>query len=295
MRFGVPVGAALAMVTSAPLEARSASDLGSLLAPAPSVDWIEARPNNQQVIEGPFTAKSYGDFIDRSNGKPSGTTSALESYGFTGGYGKEWMQLGSSDLLVERVFQFSADSGAVSWYDAIKAGTESTSYFEGNIPGAEAIPDSFGAIIDDPKFLKQWRVDFRKSNFVFVVHADSRSHDMAAMAVHQARTEYEGAPGSSVQLTAKAPAQSWLVPVAIGTAGFVVLLAAVLLVVVLVVSQRPSVGTAVAAPIQMSPDGAYWWDGTMWHDARNDIPPSAQRSHDGAYWWDGRAWRLVGS
>lgn len=287
-------GAMLLLVVPASLEARAASDLASLLASAPSADWVEASPNNQQVIEGPFTAKSYGDFVDRVNASPSQTTSALESFGLTGGYGKEWMQLGSSDLLVERVFQFSADSGATSWYDRIKAAVGSSSDYRGTVAGTEAVPDSFGAVMDNPEFRKQWAVDFRKSNLVFVVHADSHSHDMTTLAVSQAKKEYDGAPDSNVQLTATAPAKSWLVPAAIGAGVLAVLLPVVLLVAVIMVSRRRRTRTALAAPIHMSPDGAYWWDGISWRDARTDIPALAMRSPDGYYWWDGAGWRPVG-
>lgn len=281
---------------SAPLDARSASDLSSLLAPAPSIDWIEAGASNPQVMEGPFTAKSYGDFVDRSNATPSDTASVLDSDGFTGGYGKEWLRLGSNDLLIERVFEFNADSGAATWYEDLKSGTQRQSSYQETFATA-TIPDSFGAIMKGTSIAKQWRIYFRKANFMFVVHADSRkgTGDLEGLAVGQAKKEYDGAPASTIQLAAKSPTQSWLVPVAIGTAVFVVLLAVVVLVVVLIVSRRPSLGAPVASPIHMSPDGAYWWDGIRWHDARSDIPPLAQRSPDGAYWWDGRTWRLVGS
>jgi hypothetical protein len=46
-------------------------------------------------------------------------------------------------------------------------------------------------------------------------------------------------------------------------------------------------------PVQMSPDGGWWWDGQAWRDAAHEVPPTAQRSPDGGFWWDGRAWRPV--
>lgn len=49
------------------------------------------------------------------------------------------------------------------------------------------------------------------------------------------------------------------------------------------------------ADVQMSPDGAYWWDGSAWRDTTTSAPPNAPRSPDGRHWWDGGTWRPIGS
>ena len=289
------VVAALTAVFGAAVPAGAATDLGSLLADAPGFDWREAGSNDPNVIEGPFTARSYGDFVDRSSSTPGSTTSVLQDYGFNAGYGKEWQQLGSHDLLVERVFQFDSGSGASSWYNDIKSGTESEASNQGTIPAASAIPDSFSAILKDPAFPKQWRVDFLKSNLVFVVHTDSSANDLASLAVSQAQKEYNGAPTSTVHLSGTAQTPAWLKPVMYGVAAALLILLVGVVTVALVVSRRRAPAASAGAPIQLSPDGALWWDGVRWHDARTEIPPNARRSPDGVYWWDGRSWRRAGS
>jgi len=272
--------------------AAAATDLGSLLADAPGFDWHEASGGDPNVIEGSFTAQSYGQFVGSQSGSAAATTKALEDYGFTGGYGKEWQKFPSHDLLVERVFEFSAAAGATSWFDDIKSGTESESTYQGSIAAASAVPDSFSAILKDPNFPKQWRVDFHKDNRVFVVHTDSNSGDESSLAVSQAQKEYSG------NVTSQPQAPSWLRPVMYGiAAALLIFLVGLVLVVLLVGRHRGSAPAPVAASagVQMSPDGAFWWDGARWRDANTEIPPNAQRSQDGAYWWDGRTWRRAAS
>jgi len=286
--------AALTAGVGAAVPAQAATDLSSLLADGPGFDWREFGGGNQDVIEGPFTAKSYSDFIDKTTGTPGTTASVLQSYGFNGGYGKEWQQLGSHDLLVERVFQFDSDSGATSWYDDIKSGTESQASNRGTIPAASVIPNAFSAVLEDPGFPKQWRLDFLKSNLVFVVHTDSNSNDLAALAVSQAQKEYHNAPTSTVHLSTTPQTAGWVKPVMYGVAAALLILLVGVVTVALLVSRRRTTAMG-GAPVQLSPDGAFWWDGVRWHDARTEIPPHAQRSPDGVYWWDGRSWRRTGS
>jgi len=287
------VVAALTALVGATVQAAAATDLSSLLADAPGFDWREAGGSDPDVIEGPFTARSYGDFADKSSGTPGTTGSRLQGYGFNGGYGKEWQQLGSHDLLVERVFQFDSSSGATSWYNDIKSGTESRASNQGAIPAASAIPDSFSAVLKNADFPKQWRVDFLKSNLVFVVHTDSNTNDLASLAVSQAQKEYNNAPTSTVHLSTTPQTAAWVKPVMYGVAAALLILLVGVVAVALVVSRRRTPAVA-GAPIQLSPDGAFWWDGVRWHDAKTEIPPNAQRSPDGVYWWDGRSWRRTG-
>jgi hypothetical protein len=258
--------AALAAVLGGSSPSAAAPDLRSLLADAPGFSWREASRDNPNVIEGPFTATSYADFVASSSGSGGSTLSALNDDGFNGGYGREWRQLGSHDLLIERVFQFDSASGASSFYADIKSNTESRATYQGTIPAASTIPNSFGAILKDPKFPTQWRVDFHKDNRIFVVHTDSDTSDLASLAVSQAEKEYN--PGTS----AGQQAPPWLKPVLYGVAVVLVIFLAGLVTLVLLVSRRRP-AAAAAAPIQMSPDGAYWWDGARWRSTAADPPP----------------------
>lgn len=290
------MGLALAAVVAAPA-AVAAADLGSLLAPPPSVDWLEVTTPGPNILVGPFTADSYGAFSDAANGTHGTAKSTLQDYGFSVGFAAEWRQLASGDLLIERVFEFKDEAGASSWFGAIKQGTESSSSYVSPMSGASAIPDSFGAILDDGTHPRQWRLDFRKANLVFVVHTDSKKNDLAALAIGQARTEYGGAPSTATSLPTGSirPAASLRTASYAVAAFVVVLLIAVVVFLVVAVRRASSRPVAVQSALQLSPDGAYWWDGVRWRSAASDIPPTAMRSPDGAYWWDGRSWRRVGT
>jgi len=45
--------------------------------------------------------------------------------------------------------------------------------------------------------------------------------------------------------------------------------------------------------VQLSQDGAHWWDGTAWRSVTMEPPPNAPRSADGRWWWDGAEWHPV--
>lgn len=261
------VVAALAALLGGSSPTAAAPDLRSLLADAPGFSWREASGGDPNVIEGPFTATSYADFVARSSGSGGSTLSALNDDGFNGGYGREWQQLGSHDLLIERVFQFDSASGASSFYADIKSNTESRATYQGTIPAASTIPNSFGAILKDPKFPTQWRVDFHRDNRIFVVHTDSDTSDLASLAVSQAEKEYN--PGTS----AGQQAPPWLKPVLYGGVAVVLVIFLAGLVTLVLLVSRPRPAAAAAAPIQMSPDGAYWWDGARWRSTAADPPP----------------------
>jgi hypothetical protein len=83
--------------------------------------------------------------------------------------------------------------------------------------------------------------------------------------------------------------------VLLGGAGFVVLLAALVVGLILLVRRgRPAVAGMPFPPaggVQLSPDGRHWWDGVAWQDTAFSIPPGSPRSPDGSLWWDGVRWR----
>jgi len=67
------------------------------------------------------------------------------------------------------------------------------------------------------------------------------------------------------------------------------ILAAIVIFVVL--RRRSPTLQPALAPVSLSPDKRYWWDGTSWQDTSARMPPGVPLSPDGAQWWDGVSWR----
>lgn len=272
-------------------------DLSGYIAPPPGSDWIEQGPG-RTVIEGSFTADDYGRYSTTINGTPSSAGENLTRLGFVGGFGREWEQRFTQNYLVERAFGFSDAEGATSWYNGVKTQSETAKAYQSDISVPASLPNSFGVVFKQPNGIRQWRVDFVYGNVVFVVHADATSDDMASVAVGQAKAMFDRATGVVQPTPVRAPtalAPPSLEPLAIGAAAAAFLIAVLILAVVLIVlrARRPAAAIVQAAP-QISPDGAYWWDGATWRSTANEVPPNVQRSPDGAYWWDGARWRAVG-
>jgi hypothetical protein len=274
--------------TSVPAEADT--DLSALLAAPPGADWIEAGAT-ATVIDGPITAKSYAAFLVASGGKSS-IESELNRDGFTGGYGRSWEQRGSQDTLIERVFQFGNTVGAGYWYDNLKTTNRTMSEYSGDLDSS-SIPDSFGVVLTTTDGDREFRIEFVKGDFVFVVHLNSLTNDLSAATLTQARLQY----ASAATVTPGAPAAgahnlaAWVVPASISIVALVALAFVVSIVGLLIRSRRRR--PFITSGVQWSPDGSFWWDGGQWRSAATDVPPTAMRSPDGSFWWDGRAWRPV--
>ncbi len=284
-----------------PASAAADQDLRSLLADAPSSSWVEADPT-PTVMDGPFTAQSYADYLQavgvNTPTQAANNVSYLNRYGFVAGYARSWEERGSQDLLVERVFAFQAGSGADFWYADIKLDSQTSTEFAGDLSGIGAIPNSFGVVLKSKDSTdREFRVDFKTANYVFIVHADSYTNDLSSLAVAQATREYSmatehasPAPSSTpVGGSPSAQATSRIVNTAIGATIALLVVALAIGGTLYVLGRRRK-----AAPqVQMSPDWAYWWDGLQWQPAATTTPPHAPRSPDGVYWWDGRTWRPV--
>jgi hypothetical protein len=239
----------------------AATDLKSLLAPPPSSDWI--RPASGRWLLGPFTAQEYGVFADQISGTPGNAANNLLDDGFVNGYGDAWVETTTSDQLVERVFEFGTTSGASDWFSGVKVAGEALKARKADIGGAAQIPNSFGVDLVVPDG-EQWRVDFRKGNLVFVVHANAPAagEDLSALAVSQALDEYKGAPaGTGATAFRSAGLPGWVMPVGGGVIGAIfIATAGTILLIWLTGRRRP----AASAGAHLSPDGRYWWDGTTW-------------------------------
>ena len=285
--------AALALIGASPVAA--ATDLSTLLATPPGTDWVDVGPAADRLVGG-FSSHDYALFLKAAGSSPGAIETELNLDGFTRGYGLEWEQSGTQDLLVERVFEFRDSRGAGYWYGTLKNGSEHAKQYTGPITVPASLPNSFGAVLYASGSGNQYRVEFAKGNLVFVVHMDSDVNDLSRPAVTQAAAMYETAPAhTDLPPGAGQTVVNDLVRNVEIAAGALILflgLVAAIAVVLVTRRRRQSLGV-LAGGLTMSPDGAYWWDGTQWRDARVEVPPSAQRSPDGAYWWDGRTWRPV--
>jgi hypothetical protein len=271
--------------------ATSSTDLRTLLAAPPAASWIEVGPATD-VLVGAFTAKSYAAYLRAEGTSPGSTEFTMNLYGFTRGYGLEWEQRGSHDILDERVFEFRTDQGARSWYSLLKRVDQTAKEYTNDIPMPTSVPNSIGSAFKWPDGLED-TVNFEKGNLVYVIDTGADSNDLSAMAVAQASAEYESAPAHTDVPPGAGPAVNDLVHnVEIAAGALIVFLGLVAAIAVPLVARRRRQAVWVApGGLTMSPDGAYWWDGGQWRDASVEAPPTAQRSDDGAYWWDGRTWR----
>ncbi|HET7420216.1 MAG TPA: hypothetical protein VFL27_07530 [Candidatus Dormibacteraeota bacterium] len=273
-RPGTASLAALAGMLAWSGAAMAETDLGSLLVPAPSEDWVQADANPTNGI-GPFDALDYT--VYENDGGVAAR--ALNRDGFVGGYGRYWVQLGTRDGLIERVFQFNSNSGALSWYGELKMGNQTAKQFKRNIPAlGPNVRASFGAELDFSDGWRDYRVEFAKGNYFFAVHMGSFTSDLSAAVLAQGEKQYDAAPQpTSAPIDLRAAATN-PAPLLIGGAIGIGLILAVTVVVIVVLAVRGRRLTAAspvpaATGVQTSPDGLYWWDGGRWRVVATDPPP----------------------
>ena len=243
-------------------------DLAGYLVDAPSFSWIE-QVRSSHTLEGEFSADEYGTY-----GQSTTAAANLKSRGFVRGFGREWAQIQTDDYLVERVFQFGDATGATDWLRGVQAQSVQGTEYLGDIAEASAIPNAFGVRRKLSGGGTQWRIDFVKDNLVFVVHADADTNDLSSLALGQANAIYKRASGA---VPASAPSArslpSWFAGALIGTSVLIVILVGAAVVAALLLTRRTR-RSPVPSSVQMSPDGAYWWDGARWRQVATDPPPN---------------------
>jgi len=91
----VALTAALAPMASAGAPSPSPT-LGTVLAPPPSSDYVEADATSQSVMEGAFNAQEYSSKTNAA--RQAQVQASLERNGFVGGFGRTWVQRSTQHL-----------------------------------------------------------------------------------------------------------------------------------------------------------------------------------------------------
>jgi hypothetical protein len=308
--------AAFALLPATALAAPSPSPvLSSILAPPPKTDYKEASTTNTTLLEGQFDAKTFVTKTGASN--PDAVLQTLNREGFVDGYWRTWVQSGTQHVLIEVAIAFGGGAGAKRWLGAAELAAKGEASYTKSL-STTGIDSYFGAHYLYPvNHSVGEEFAFVKGNDYFDLVFVSPKDDLGTSAPTQATSQYTFAPDATIPKSkwpeTTTSSTAFQAGFAVGRILFFVLIAAVIVAVIGIViwlRRRPrlvgavpgampgvmagAMPVAAAAPTpQMSPDGAFWWDGQTWRDAQHEVPPAAQRSADGAFWWDGQKWRPV--
>jgi len=254
--------AALAILLSA-VGAAAATDLNALLAGPPGADWIDVDASLDNVV-GEFTAHSFAGYLKANGTSPGATEFDLNLFGFTRGFGREWEQRGTHDVLIERVFEFRAPQGARSWYSVLKRADKTASEHTRDIP-TPSIPNSSASAFKYSDGELEDSVNFWKGNLAFVVDMYSSAIDLSPFAVAQASNEYANAPSQTeVPPGTGRAVNDWLRSAGIVAGVVVMALALTTAITILLLTRRQRQAALPGAQPVISSDGAYWWDGRAW-------------------------------
>lgn len=227
------VAASLGLSQAGAAAAGAQMDLGAILAPAPSSDYLEVPPG--PVIDGPFNARIYAAYVTAVNGSDaSKVVPTLERDGLRRGFGRSWLQLGTGYGLYERVFEFATAAGAGHWLNRQRFGNQALSQYRGPLAEAPRIPGSWTAQLTKPTGFRFFRVAFTKGNDEYEVTFGSGTADHTSAALAQAQAQYARAPRYTI-----APASAGLGKVAVGARVVLVVVVGLLAIIVWVRRRRP--------------------------------------------------------
>ena len=295
---------ALAIFATALLPVTAAT----LPSPAPSLDHLLLAPpsgysavSTTTVFNGRFTAH---DLAATWPAKTPEVERTLVQDGFVDGFGGFWVNGPAHRALIEYVIAFSGGSGAKSWlFDAGTSDKADPAYqYADVLPGIDTYEGEHLVYPSNDVFDG---FVFVKGNDLFAVGFESRQDDVLGLAISQARNQYDSAPDSTI------PRAQWPENAGAGSPradagspdnaafafggfiGVVLVLALIAGLIVVVVTRVRRWAASGTAPIHLTSDGRYWWDGQFWRDSQVEVPLTAKRSADGSSWWDGHQWRPV--
>jgi hypothetical protein len=291
---------ALPILTTAVLPVTAAT----LPSPAPSIDHVLLAPpsgytpvNTTTVFSGRFTIH---DLSATWGAKAAEVEKTLGQDGFVDGFGGFWVDEPAHRALIEYVIAFSGGSGARNWLSyAVASDKTDPAYQHADLlPGIDTY---YGEHLLYPSNDVFDGFIFVKGNDLFAVGFESRQDDVLGLTISQARKQYDSAPDSTIPRAqwpenanagspkgAAAESTEFAFGAFIGFVLVLALIAGLIVVGVTLVRRWAASGTA---PIRLTSDGRYWWDGQFWRDALLEVPPAAKRSADGHSWWDGQHWR----
>lgn len=287
------VGAALCALSFA-LLVMPPAPAAAAPSPSPSLDQVLAAPPagfaavTTAPFHGEFTAHDYA--ANSTSSKAAAVESTLNRDGFVDGYGLTWVQRSTGHILIEVVIAFQGGRGAGEWLTAAEVADKADAAYQhpdsisgiGTYYGEHLLYTTNNAVGDAFTFVKG-------NDLLAVLALSAKGDDVLDLAVTQTKSQFDAAPAATI------PSSQWPENASSGSGaadslsylfgrliGYVLILALVVGIVGIVVGViRRSRRTAIPArpqgafgPIQLSPDGSYWWDGTTWRSTATDPPPS---------------------
>jgi hypothetical protein len=252
--------------------------LAQITLPAPSGYTAET----SNILSGSFVSHNLSSAWGT---RAAEAQTALEQDGFVEGFGITVVNHPIHHRLIEYIVAFAGGQGAMNWLSFAEAGDKADPTYQ----HSDSI-SGIGAYYGEHNLLPSNDVSdafaFVKGNDFFVVGFESTQDDVLNLAITRAKSQYDSAPDSTIPPAlwpenAKAATSSpdaapqdaaFAVGGLIADAIIVVLVVGVILLVAgLVIRYRRGRTLTAAVPLdmppagaQISPDGAFWWDGQQW-------------------------------
>ncbi len=267
------IGVACLLLAAQVVPASADTATANLIPGPPDVSWHVYADGTRPVTK------------DEIYGSKANTVS-----GFVDAYDKAWSQAPSQGL-IDRLERFSS----VFWA-SLRLSESRTAARDDKRHSSVSDISGLGTAayeVTDPANTQGFLEDtivMTQGDYVSVIALASSSQPDHATLMDQARRQVALIPIPKAEYNAIGQGVvSGLLWVAIGAGVLTVIVGAIVMIIVLR-PRRPTLQPALA-PVSLSPDRRYWWDGMSWQDAAERMPPGVPLSPDGAHWWDGVSWR----